>query len=378
MNIAKLALEDGTVFTGRSCGADGERTGEVVFNTAMTGYQEVLTDPSYCGQIVAMTYPLIGNTGVNREDGESARPWVEGFVVREMSRRRSNFRSSEDLPAWLVRHGIPAIEGIDTRALTRRLRDRGAMMGILSTRDLDDAGLVARAQAAPKLGDRDCVSEVTSKETHAFLEGKAAPFTPALAGSDPRRFRVAALDSGIKTAILRYLDRIGCDVTVFPADATAGRILAIKPDGVFLSNGPGDPAVLDHHVACIRALADQHVPVFGICLGHQLVALALGARTYKMKFGHHGGNHPVRDLTTGKIEITTQNHGYAVDPESLPGTGLSVTHRNLYDGTIEGLKHESLPVFSVQYHPEGGPGPHDSLYLFQRFHDLLCARDRGR
>lgn len=366
---ARLALEDGTVFVGRSCGFDGERIGEVVFNTAMSGYQEVLTDPSYCGQIVVMTYPLIGNTGVNREDPESARPWVEGFVMREMSRRRSNFRASEDLDAYLTRHQIPAIEGIDTRALTRRLREKGALMGILSTRDLDTASLVARARNAPRMKDRDCVSEVTSKAAKAYKEGAPTPFTPTLTATG-RRYRVAALDSGIKTAILRYLDRMGLDVTVFPAHSTAATILATRPDGVFLSNGPGDPEALPLEVACVRELC-QKLPVFGICLGHQLIALALGARTYKLKFGHHGGNHPVRDLTTGHVEITVQNHNYCVDPASLPGTGLSVTHLNLYDGTVEGMKHDTLPVFSVQYHPEGAPGPHDSLYLFARFRTLL-------
>ncbi len=371
---AKLALEDGTVFTGRSCGADAERTGEVVFNTSMTGYQEILSDPSYCGQIVVMTYPLIGNYGINRDDAESSRPWVEGFVMREMSRRRSNFRANEDLDAFLARNGIPAIDGIDTRALTRRLRDKGALMGILSTKDLDDASLVGRAKAAPRLKDRNCVGEVTSRTPAAYREGKHSPFTPTLGSGEGTRFRVAALDSGIKTNILRYLDRIGCDVTVHPAHATAEQILADKPDGVFLSNGPGDPEALPGEIAAVRAVARLGVPVFGICLGHQLVALALGARTYKMKFGHHGGNHPVQDLATGKIEITTQNHGYAVEPDSLAGTGLAVTHKNLFDGTIEGLRHESLPVFTVQYHPEGGPGPHDSLYLFDRFRELLVSK----
>jgi carbamoyl-phosphate synthase small subunit len=364
--LAKLALEDGTIFTGDSFGHPGERAGEVVFNTAMSGYQEILTDPSYKGQIVTMTYPLIGNYGVNPADVEHAHPWVEGFVVREASRVRSNFRSTEDLDAYLRRHKIAGITGVDTRALTKRLRERGAMRGVLSAEDLDDASLVRKAKAIPPMEGRDLVPEVTCREARhwtAFLDGD--PFVAEMKGR-PARFKVACLDYGLKFNILRCLVRAGCDVTVFPAQTPGPAVLDFKPDGVFLSNGPGDPAVVRYAIDCVKTVLGR-APVFGICLGHQILGHACGGRTFKLKFGHHGANHPVKDLTTDKIEITSQNHGFALDPESVRGRDVEITHVNLNDGTVEGFRHTKLPAFSVQYHPEASPGPHDAQHLFQRF-----------
>jgi carbamoyl-phosphate synthase small subunit len=361
---AKLALEDGTVYTGRAFGAAGEKVGEVVFNTSMTGYQEVLTDPSYKGQIVAMTYPLIGNYGTTADDAESRGVQVEGFVVRELTRVPSNHRSDRDLDSYLKASGVTGIEGIDTRALVRRLRVRGAMMGVLSTTDLDDASLVAKARAAPPMVGRDLVKEVVPAKPFTWQQG----FDPLAAHVLPRRpaeKHVVALDYGMKWNILRCLTEAGCKVTVLPGTATAEEVLAHKPDGVFLSNGPGDPAAVDYAVKTVKGLIGKK-PIFGICLGHQLLGLAFGAKTFKLKFGHRGVNQPVLNRETGQVEITTQNHGFAVDPATLP-PDVEPTHVNLNDDTLEGMRHKSLPIVSVQYHPEAAAGPHDSSYLFEEF-----------
>lgn len=374
MPTAKLALEDGTVFTGNSFGASGEVDGEVCFNTSMTGYQEILTDPSYRGQIVTMTYPEIGNYGVNDEDRESARPHLAGFVVREASRITSNFRAGGGLTDYLQRWNIVAIEGIDTRALVRRTRTLGALRGILSTTDLDDASLVAKAKASPGLVGRDLVREVMPTETRAWDEGLSewvilgADAAAARARNDSRP-HVVAVDYGMKWNIPRYLTSTGCNVTVVPGTITADDILALKPSGVFLSNGPGDPEPLDYAINTIRGVLGK-TPVFGICLGHQLLSLACGAKTFKLKFGHRGANQPVMNLDNQRVEITSQNHGFAVDEKTLPGE-LEVTHRNLNDGTIEGLRHKTLPAFCVQYHPEASAGPHDSDYLFATFRGMM-------
>lgn len=378
---AKLALEDGTVYTGTSIGADGEVDGEVCFNTSMTGYQEILTDPSYRGQIVTMTYPQIGNYGVNAEDVESWRPQLAGFVVREHSRVQSNFRSERSLAEYLKSSGIVAIESIDTRALVRKLRSSGAMRGVLSTTDLDDASLVAKAKASPGLVGRDLVREVLpdqprdwqeplSQWTHLRGEERGAKSESSESHSSPLAPRsspphVVALDFGMKWNIPRHLYDMGCRVTILPGTASAEDVLAAEPDGVFLSNGPGDPEPLDYAIGTIRSLLGKK-PIFGICLGHQLLGLACGAKTFKLKFGHRGANHPVQNLDTGAVEITSQNHGFAVAEDSLP-KNVRITHRSLNDGTIEGLDHQEVPAFSVQYHPEASAGPHDSHYLFQRF-----------
>jgi carbamoyl-phosphate synthase small subunit len=373
---AKLALEDGTVFAGFSFGAHGEVDGEVCFNTSMTGYQEIVTDPSYRGQIVAMTYPEIGNYGVNAEDVESGRPHLAGFVVRELSRRTSNFRSEGGLGHYLQQAGVLGLAGIDTRALVRRLRTRGAMKGILSTVDLDDASLVAKAKASPGLVGRDLVREVVPPMKSEWRE-PLSPWTrlgeegAVERSEETGRPHVVALDYGMKWNILRHLHDLGCRVTVLPGTATADEVLAARPDGVFLSNGPGDPEPLAYAIQTIRGVLGK-TPVFGICLGHQLLALACGAKTFKLKFGHRGANQPVLNHQTGVVEITSQNHGFAVDEASLPA-GLEVTHRNLNDDTIEGLRHRELPAFCVQYHPEASAGPHDSHYLFQEFRRLLDA-----
>jgi carbamoyl-phosphate synthase small subunit len=367
--VAKLALEDGTVYAGRSFGAAGEAFGEVVFNTSMTGYQEVLTDPSYKGQIVTMTYPLIGNYGINPEDVESRRPQVEGFVVRELTRVPSNFRAHGTLDAYLVENRIPGLEGIDTRALVRRLRVRGTMTGVLSTRDLDDASLVHKARHSPNIVGRDLVREVVpEKPPFDWADGFTSPLTCYLP-LRPATHHVVALDFGMKWNILRCLVQVGCRVTVVPGTASAEQVLAQRPDGIFLSNGPGDPAPLGYAIETIRNLAGKK-PLFGICLGHQLLGLALGAKTFKLKFGHRGANQPVLNQQSGRVEITTQNHGFAVDVGSLP-RDLEPTHINLNDNTLEGMRHRRWPLFSVQYHPEASAGPHDSCYLFEEFRKLM-------
>ena len=369
--VAKLALEDGTVFTGSSFGAEGEIDGEVVFNTSMTGYQEILTDPSYRGQIVTMTYPEIGNYGINDEDVESSRPHLSGFIVRENSRIASNFRSQGSLSDYLAQHGIIGLEGIDTRALVRRIRTVGALKGILSTTDLDDESLVKKAQASPGLVGRDLVKEVVPTEPvnweEPLSEWARDPSRPA--SDNQTEHHVVALDYGMKWNIARHLRELGCRITILPGTATSEDVMAQQPDGVFLSNGPGDPEPIDYAIKTISELLPQ-VPIFGICLGHQLLSLASGAKTFKLKFGHRGANQPVLNIDSGRVEITSQNHGFAVEEENLPAH-LEITHRNLNDDTIAGVRHGEYPAFSVQYHPEASAGPHDSRYLFQQFHDAI-------
>ncbi|HIQ20541.1 MAG TPA: carbamoyl-phosphate synthase small subunit [Planctomycetes bacterium] len=370
---AKLALEDGTVFTGQAFGAEGEVDGEVCFNTSMTGYQEILTDPSYRGQIVTMTYPEMGNYGVNAEDVESCKPHLAGFVVRQRSRRASNFRAQGDLDGYLREHGIVGMEGIDTRALVRRIRIHGAMKGVLSTVDPDDESLVAKARASPGLLGRDLVREVVPDRPVEWNEplnrwSQLVPDEPP-PRPGPDAPHVVALDYGMKWNIARHLFHLGCRVTILPGTATAEQILALEPDGVFLSNGPGDPEPIRYAQEAIRGVLGKR-PIFGICLGHQLLCLACGAKTFKLKFGHRGANQPVLNYQTRRVEITSQNHGFAVDAESLPDD-LEVTHINLNDNTIEGVRHRRYPAFSVQYHPEASAGPHDSRYLFEQFRAML-------
>lgn len=371
LKIAKLALEDGTVFTGTSLGAAGTTTGEVVFNTSMTGYQEILTDPSYRGQIVTMTYPEIGNYGVNEEDVESYQPHLAGFVIRNLSEVHSNYRSTSDLDSYLKSNNIVAIQGIDTRSLVKHIRSQGAMKGAISTEVIDDAKLVEAAKASDSLVGRDLVKEVTPAESSDWqttLSGWWAMRNDAgkNTGQSPH---VVAMDFGMKYNIARHLIDQGCRVTIVPATATADEIMALSPDGVFLSNGPGDPEPLTYAIETIAALLGK-APIFGICLGHQLLSLACGAKTFKLKFGHRGANQPVQETETGKIEITTQNHGFAVDPESVP-QDLEITHFNLNDNTVAGVRHLKHPAFGVQYHPEAAAGPHDSQYLFGRFRQLI-------
>jgi carbamoyl-phosphate synthase small subunit len=366
--LAKLALEDGTVYTGHAFGAPGETLGEVVFNTSMTGYQEVLTDPSYKGQIVTMTYPLIGNYGTTLEDSESKGLQVAGFIVRELTRTPSNFRSTEGLDSYLKAGNVTGIEGIDTRALVRRLRVRGSMNGILSTVDLEDASLVAKAKAFPGMEGRDLVSEVVPEAPFEWTK-KCGQFAEHVLAERPGEKRVVALDYGMKWNILRCLTQVGCKVTVVPGTATAEEVLSHNPDGIFLSNGPGDPAAVGYAIKTVQGLIGKK-PIFGICLGHQLLGLAFGAKTFKLKFGHRGANQPVLNEQTGRVEITTQNHGFAVDPSTLP-TDVQATHINLNDRTLEGMRHKSQPVFSVQYHPEAAAGPHDSSYLFEQFREMM-------
>ncbi len=370
-NLAKLALEDGTVFTGVSIGAAGEVDGEVCFNTSMTGYQEILTDPSYRGQIVTMTYPLIGNYGTNIEDLESSGPRLAGFVVREDSRVHSNFRSQQSLQDYLVHHNVVAISGIDTRALVRRIRSQGAMRGVLSTTDLVDASLVAKAKASPGLVGRDLVREVMPSQKRSWGETLHPLAVLSAQGDTPKNTHVVCLDFGMKWNIPRHLASRGNQVTILPGTASANDVLALNPDGVFLSNGPGDPEPLDYAINTIRSLIGVK-PVFGICLGHQLLSLACGAKTFKLKFGHRGANQPVQNLQTGKIEVTAQNHGFAVEETTLPEC-LEITHRNMNDNTIAGVRHKSANAFSVQYHPEASSGPHDSSYLFDQFQKAMSA-----
>ena len=378
---AVLALEDGTFYRGVAAGAPGEARGEVVFNTSMTGYQEVLTDPSYAGQIVTMTAPLIGNYGVASGDAESQAPRVAGFVVREASPVASNWRADSSLREYLVRNNIVAIADIDTRALTRVLRSAGVMRGVIATGHVDPDELIERARSIPKMEGADLVRDVTCARPFEWREiaptaGKADHdefgITPQRTAK--RRLRVAAYDFGVKYNILRRLDAYGCDVHVFPADTPASELLKLEPDGFFLSNGPGDPAAVPYAIDNVRQLVHAgEVPMFGICLGHQILGLAVGGETYKLKFGHRGANHPVKELESGKVEITSQNHGFAVDPGSLP-SDVTVTHLNLYDGTVEGFRHTSKPIFSVQYHPEASPGPHDADYLFRQFLESMEKR----
>lgn len=359
---ALLALEDGKVFRGRSFGASGERAGEIVFNTSMTGYQEILTDPSYKGQIVTMTYPLMGNYGINEEDLESSKPKVEGFVVKEASRMTSNWRSLKGLGDYLKEYNIPGIEGIDTRALTKHIRTAGAMRAVISTERLDEKTLVKKAQDSPGLIGRDLVKEVTCQRPYQWNEGVEGK----------RDLTVVAIDYGIKTNILRMLGKAGCNVTVVPAHTRAEEIITLNAHGILLSNGPGDPAAVPYAVETVRELIGK-LPIFGICLGHQILGLAFGGGTYKLKFGHRGGNQPVKDLATGKVSITSQNHGFCVDMESLPKDEIELTHINLNDQTLEGMRNKKYPVFSVQYHPEASPGPHDASYLFDEFNRLMKA-----
>ena len=375
---AILALEDGTFYRGASAGFPGETSGEVVFNTSMTGYQEVLTDPSYAGQMVTMTAPQIGNYGVTVTDEESESPQVAGFIMRDPSPMSSNWRAQGSLREYLTKNGIVAIGDIDTRALTRKLRSAGVMRGVIATGAVDPDELIERAQAIPKMEGSDLVKDVTVQEPYDFEFSLADTVTQASFGVTPLRrairpLRVAAYDFGIKRNILRRLAAHGCSVRVYPASAPASELLDWGPDGIFLSNGPGDPAAVTYGVDNVKALMRGDTPVFGICLGHQLMGLALGANTYKLKFGHRGANHPVKQLDSGAIEITSQNHGFAVDPESLRSNS-KVTHLNLYDGTVEGLRHVDKPFFSVQYHPEASPGPHDADYLFGQFLDEMENR----
>jgi carbamoyl-phosphate synthase small subunit len=366
---AMLALEDGTVFEGFSFGAQGETTGEVVFNTSMTGYQEILTDPSYRGQIVTMTYSQQGNYGVNSEDVESWRPWVSGFVVKEPCFYPSNWRSVEGIEEYLKKNKIVGIYGIDTRALTMRIRKTGAMDGVISTVDLNPDSLVEKAEKSPGIVGRDLVKEVTCKKPYRLDEGLWALEGGYTKAPEGKKFNVVAYDFGIKRNILRNLYSAGCDVTVVPALTPAAEVLKMDPDGIFLSNGPGDPEPVTYAKDNVKELIGKK-PIFGICLGHQILSLALGAKTYKLKFGHRGGNQPVMDLSTEKVEITAQNHGFCVDMDSLKGVA-ELTHVNLNDKTVEGLTLKDEPVFSVQYHPEASPGPHDSIYLFKRFTDMM-------
>ncbi|HLP16267.1 MAG TPA: glutamine-hydrolyzing carbamoyl-phosphate synthase small subunit [Bacteroidota bacterium] len=375
--IAKLALENGTVFSGVNFGAEGEVSGEVCFNTSLTGYQEIVTDPSYAGQLITMTSPMIGNYGVNEDDTEAQRPHARGFIVREYFDTYSNFRATESLSAFLKKHGIVAVQGIDTRMLTKMLRTEGSLRGVLSTTDLDDDCLVAKARALPSMSGQDLASTVTCCEPYAWSKIDATQF--ALAPDAPervkqgKRYNVVVLDYGVKHNILRRLTAYGCALTVVPASTSAEEILKMNPDGIFLSNGPGDPEAVTYAIENLRRLIGRK-PIFGICLGHQLLALALGGKTYKLKFGHRGGNHPVKNLRTGDIEVTSQNHGFAVDWSTMDESKLTLTHLNLNDSTVEGFQHKDLPLFCVQYHPEASPGPHDSDYLFKQFIDMMDAQ----
>jgi carbamoyl-phosphate synthase small subunit len=377
---AKLALENGTVFTGEAFGAETEVKGEVVFNTSMTGYQEILTDPSYAGQIVTMTYPLIGNYGVNAEDLESVRPQVAGFVVKEYFDFYSNFRATGSLGDWLAQHKIMGIQGIDTRMLTKIIRTTGAMRGVISSVDLDDENLVAKAKNSPAMAGLDLATTVTTAAPYTWDELDRTPFALPISAKtrvNGKRWNIVVYDFGVKRNILRRLTAYGCRLTVVPSTYSAEQILQMNPDGIFLSNGPGDPAAVRYAIQNIKQLIGKK-PIFGICLGHQLLALALGGKTFKLKFGHRGANHPVKNLLNSEIEITSQNHGFAVDPSSLDPAKIEITHVNLNDGTNEGFRHRELPIFCVQYHPEASPGPHDSDYLFATFVDMLERESVGQ
>ena len=376
---ALLLLEDGTQFRGEGFGGQATSIGEVVFHTGMTGYEEVLTDPSYKGQMVVMTYPHIGNTGINGEDGESSQSHVEGFIVREACFTPSNYRTQHTLDAYLKDMSIPGIHRIDTRKLTRIIRERGAMMGILTTEELDVEGLTQRLKDHPSLEKRDLVQGVSVEKPERWSEGVATTwYTDAVRPLGKKRLRVVAFDFGIKRNILRLMTTLGFDATLVPAKTSASAVRDMSPDGIFLSNGPGDPEGVGYAVECVKDLIGYR-PIFGICLGHQILGLALGAKTRKLSFGHHGSNHPVKNMGTGEIEITAQNHNFVVRPETLEGAGLEVTHINLNDGTVEGMRHRELPIFSVQYHPEASPGPHDSVYLFRQFYELMeSSKERGQ
>jgi len=373
---AILALEDGRIFLGQGHGAPGECQGEVVFNTSLTGYQEIATDPSYAGQIVVLTNPQIGNYGTNHADNEAAKPYIEGLIVREFSAISSNWRSEQVTDEYMERYSVPVLAEIDTRALVRHLRTHGVMRGVVSTTETNPEALVARARSIRRMDGTDLARVVSTKSVYHFDEldsrnQSGDPLLPAArSGPGAKQYNVVAYDFGIKQNILRMLTREGCRVTVVPAETPAADVLALKPDGVFLSNGPGDPEPVSYAVKSIQSLMGR-VPVFGICLGHQLCGLALGGRTYKLKFGHHGGNHPVRNNLTGKVEITAHNHNFAVDPDSISSSEVELTHVDLNDQTLEGLRHRTLPLFSVQYHPEAAPGPHDSHYLFRDFRNLM-------
>ena len=373
-----LALEDGRIFRGQGYGAPAECLGEVVFNTSLTGYQEIATDPSYAGQIVVLTNPQIGNYGTNQADNEAARPFIEGLIVREFSAISSNWRSEQVTDEYMERYKIPVLAEIDTRALVRHLRDKGVMRGIISSQVEDPNALVERARLIRKMEGTDLARVVSTKSSYQFdsADGRnqtGDPYLPEVnADASEAKLHVIAYDFGIKQNILRMLTREGCRVTVVPAETTAEEALGLKPDGIFLSNGPGDPEPVQYAVKAIRDMMGR-VPIFGICLGHQLCGLALGGRTYKLKFGHHGGNHPVRNNFTGKVEITAHNHNFAVDPDSVNANEVELTHVDLNDQTLEGLRHKTLPLFSVQYHPEAAPGPHDSHYLFRDFRKMMEA-----
>jgi len=391
---ALIALEDGTIFEGKSCGIEGEKEGEIVFNTSMTGYQEIMTDPSYKGQIVTMTCPLIGNYGINSEDVESNSPKVEGFIIRELSKITSNYRATDSLANYFRKHNIVAVEEVDTRALTRHIRARGAMKGIISTTDLDRASLIEKAKASKGIVGIDLVKEVTCREPFIYDEdGQGSGACPRMnlsgvgvqsSGKDDyrpstidHRLKVVVMDFGVKLNILRMLRKVGCHVTVVPAYTKADDILAMDSDGVLLSNGPGDPEGVPYAIEEIKKLLGK-IPIFGICLGQQLLGLAYGGRTYKLKFGHRGANQPIKALDTGKVYIASENHGFAVDMESIKHEPVRATHINLNDNTIEGIEHETYPVFSVQYHPEASPGPHDSYGLFAKFKEMMENFKKGK